>query len=91
MSKAKLILNLARSKSYVVLTEKQSVINIPMLNPKNIKDYVLLASQTASLDAFYTRLGELVKDHKTRLKIMESRQGSKLYSKGKVATGTRKK
>lgn len=61
--KAKWAAKLMRSKHFVVLTDKESVICIKGVNPNDITDFVTLAAQTAELQNFSISLQQLIKDH----------------------------
>lgn len=91
MDKFKLMWNLARSKAYVVLTDRRSVISIPLLDPNRINDLMILSAQTSSLQEFHARLGELVKDHENKVAMLQNRASSKLFKKAKVGVSKGKK
>lgn len=72
MEKIKLVWGLLRSKTYVVITDKVSVISLRMRNPKAFKSQMALLLQTAALQDFHEKLGELIEEHN---QAVESLQG----------------
>lgn len=61
--KAKWAGKLLRSKHFVVLTDKESVVCLRGVNPDNINDFVVLTAQAAELEAFAEGLKDLIAKH----------------------------
>lgn len=81
-----------RSKNFVVLTDKESVIYLDGIDPDSMSDLITLTAQASSLQVFTDRLQQLQKRHEK--KIIEL-SGSVEVTKGgsieKTAIKTRKK
>ena len=55
---------LLKAKYFVVLTDKESAIAIDGADPSSFTDMLALTAQAAEIDEFYSKLGELVKQHR---------------------------
>ena len=91
MDKLKWMYRLARTKTYVLATDKESVVSIPVIDLKAFDNILLLTSQKASLVEFHNRLGDLIKEHDKTVKLLTSRVGSKLFGKTHVVKDRTKK
>lgn len=60
---------LLRSKYFVILTDKESVIAMSGYDPKKFNDFLAVSAQTAAIDGFLESLKRLRKDHE---KIVDS-------------------
>jgi hypothetical protein len=74
MHKLKSIWELIWSYSYVVLTDKNAVIHIPMMDPSKIQDIMILGSQKSSLKEFRYQLDEVIKEHDRQTKLLLHRK-----------------
>lgn len=73
---AKWARKLLGSKSFVLLTDKESVIYFSGLNPDRIEDNILLHSQTAALLSFSERLNELILKHEKAIDRVLKKEGN---------------
>lgn len=78
MDKLKLAYKFLRSTTYVLLTDKTSVIYIPMLDINNIQNTIILGSQKASLVEFRDRLNQVIKDHDAQTKLLLHQKRNKV-------------
>lgn len=60
-----------RSKTFIVLTDKEACINIPLEDPENIDDLMVLLSQQASLNMFKDKLEKVSDDHEEAVKLLQ--------------------
>lgn len=74
LERLKWALRVLRTRSYVVLTDTRSVVNIPMFDQETLDDQMILAAQTASLENFKTRLEDLIREHKEAVSLLSYRQ-----------------
>jgi hypothetical protein len=81
--KARWAAKLLRSKHFVVLTDKESVICLQGADPDNIEDFVILAAQTAELQDFSDKLKLLIKDHDRAIRRMKGDRPAKPITKRK--------
>lgn len=80
---------LLKAKSFVVLTDKESIIALKGVNPNKLTDVLSLQEQAASLDNFLQQLKALQEEHEHAIEtIMEARNETPQQAK---ATGGRKK
>lgn len=75
--KLKWAYRLLRSRTYVILTDKSSVVSIPLVNIEAMENQFLLAGQTASLQEFRSRLEDLIGEHEQAIALLARRQGDK--------------
>lgn len=87
-TKLRIMFDILRSNSYVVLTDKNAVVSIPLMDMSKFTNVMLLSSQTAALLEFQARLTSLIAEHKQEIQLLKRRNGSKLFVNGK--TGVRK-
>jgi hypothetical protein len=73
--------------TYVVLTDKAAVINVPSGDPDSYENIMLLAAQTAALQNFRFRLEDLVREHEEAVLLLTRRNEQKRTTRG---TGVRK-
>lgn len=66
---------LTASKSFVVLTDKESVIALEGIDPNKLSDMLVLQAQQASIDAFLKDLTALKKAHERRVEELGGRVG----------------
>lgn len=62
-----------RSKSYIVLTDKEAVISLKIRPPETLEDVVVLESQLHCIKAFQSDLDELAKQFKTEVGLLRRR------------------
>lgn len=74
MEKLGLMFSIMRSKSYVVLTDKKAVVQIPMIRPDSFENIMLLGAQGAALEEFYDRLGDVIKEHEEAVSLLSRRK-----------------
>lgn len=86
MDRLKWAFRLMRSKTYVVLTDKSSVVNIPITSLDSFENTLLLAAQTASLQEFASRLEDLISEHEQAIELIARRQGEKPKASSKAKT-----
>lgn len=60
-NKAKWLGKLAKSKNFIVLTDKESVINIQGVDPKNFNDMFTVSSQLGALMRFRARIDAVIR------------------------------
>lgn len=75
--KLKWMYRIARSKSFVILTDGGSVINLPLANPKDITSGLVLTAQAASLAEFERRLSDFRKAHEDAIEVLLHKEGAK--------------
>lgn len=75
---------LLRSKHFVVLTDKESVICLQGASPDDINDYVALAAQAGELQDFSDKLKLLIKDHDRAVRKMKGAKSAKPTTKRKT-------
>ena len=63
IDKLKWAYKLLRSNTYVVLTDKDSVVNIPLTKLDTFENIFLVSAQAASLKDFKNRLEGVIKEH----------------------------
>ena len=90
-TKLRLMFDLLRSNSYVVLTDKSAVVSIPLMDMSKFTNIMLLSSQTIALSEFQTRLTSLIAEHKQEIQLLKRRNGSKLFVNGKTRVSKGKK
>ena len=84
-TKLQVLRDLARSRSYVVITDKQSTINIAALRGDNLNDAVTVAAQRNSLVQFRDGLNRAIKDYDKQVaKQVGVKVSPKLGRKAKV-------
>lgn len=83
MNKLRMVWQLLRSYSYVVLTDSNAVIHIPMMDIEKIQNVMILGSQTSSLKEFRDRLDEVIKEHDHQTKLLLHRRRN-AYKRDKV-------
>lgn len=90
--KLKWMYRIARSKSFVILTDGGSVINLPLANPKDITSGLVLTAQAASLAEFEIRLSDFRKAHEDAIEVLrkEGAKPSKRQKKPTPGTTVRK-
>lgn len=66
---------LMRAKYFVILTDKESVIALDGVNPHSFQDMVALAAQTAEVEEFYRKLGDLARVHRSAVRQLEEISG----------------
>lgn len=54
---------LAQTKSFILLTDTQSLIHVEALSPDQFEDVQLVAAHQANLEIFRERIGELIKKY----------------------------
>ena len=74
LQKIKWAYRLLRTDSYVVLTDKQSVINLPIVDGDRIEDIVLMKVQIASLEDFSQKLLALIRGYKDAERLLMHRK-----------------
>ena len=72
---------LLRSRSFVLLTDKQSVVMLPLADVNKMERLFIISSQTTSLYEFKERLEEVIDEHE---------QAAELLLRRKVAEAVRK-
>lgn len=91
--KLKWVYKFFRSRTYVVILDRESAMNIKLLKPELFEDGFLLSAQTASLMEFKRRLEEAIDEHKDAIRLLSHRQGvnktAKRQSRSKSANKTR--
>lgn len=65
---------LMRSRTYVLLTDKAAVVNVPLADVNTFENSLLLAGQAASLAEFIRRLEELKSEHEDAIQLIAHRQ-----------------
>lgn len=81
---------LLRSRTYVVLTDKSAVVNIPLAKVDSFENSLLLAGQASSLATFKDKLEDLISEHEQAIRLLNHRQGGSYTqpaSIGKRASG----
>lgn len=73
MEKLRLTIALIRSKAYIVITETAAAMSIVHMNPNKFSDIMALQIQTAALEDFQEKLGQLIKEHKRALKALKEK------------------
>lgn len=73
-TKLRSIFGIIRSESYVVLTDRDAVISIPMMDMSKFENILLLSSQTAALVEFQARLSDLIAEHEQEIKLLTNRK-----------------
>lgn len=63
MQKFKIVMSLIRSKAYVVLTETQAIVMIPLVDLSKFDNILMLSAQTSALVEFEEKLKALIKEH----------------------------
>lgn len=89
LEKLKWMYKLTRTKSFVVLTDKESVVSIPLIDIEQIENSFIISAQAAVLMDFKQRLEGVIGEHEDAIKLLAHRQGSKQTS-GKKKTSARK-
>lgn len=84
VEKLKWAYKLLRSRSYVILTDKEAMVSIPLMDIEKFESQFLLGAQTASLLEFQTRLGDTIREHEEASRLLAHRQGVKRQAKEKV-------
>lgn len=86
-------LKLLQSRTFVVLLDKSSVVNIPLANINSFENQLLLAAQTAALQEFRSRLEDLIREHEEAISLLAHRQSVHTEAKAKTRnnrkTGTK--
>jgi hypothetical protein len=80
LEKLKWMWRLLNSKTYLVLTDKASIVNIPLTRIDSFKNRFLLSAQTSALQEVYSRLGDLIREHEQAVELLfknDSEQDSK--------------
>lgn len=68
---------LLRAKYFVVMTDTQAMIALDAADPNELHDVVALAAQSAELQAFYDKLGELIHQHSIILRALSKETDEK--------------
>jgi hypothetical protein len=68
---------LLRSKTFVVLLDKQSVVFMPLVDLEAFENQFILAAQTASLHQFKERLEGLIREHEEAIQLLAHRESNK--------------
>lgn len=87
LERLKWALRILNSDTYVVLTDKSAVVNIPLMNPDSIQNVILLSAQTASLNEFKDRLEDTIHEHEDAIELL-LRQRRQPYTRKKNAKTT---
>lgn len=74
MRRLRIIWDLLFSYTYVVLTDKNATIYIPLMDLDKMQNQVILGSQKASLKEFRDRLTEVIKEHDRQTKLLQHRK-----------------
>lgn len=83
IEKLKWALRLLRSRTYVLLTDKEAVVSIPLADIDSFENQFLLSAQTASLQEFRSRLEDLIGEHEQAIQLLAHRKGQKpLHKQG---------
>lgn len=67
MEKLRTIIALIRSQTYIVLTDKESVMNLPLVEVDSFNNTVLLAGQNYALHEMKSRIEESIREHDTAI------------------------
>lgn len=65
--KIKWLRKLAMTRNFVVMTDKEYIINLKGLNPNKLSDIQAVANQLATLEVFREKLSELIDDYEKRV------------------------
>lgn len=85
IEKFKWALRLFKSHTFLVLTDKASVVNIPLAHIDSFENQFLLSAQTASLVEFKSRLEDLISEHEQAIKLLAHRQSQKRKAQAETA------
>lgn len=75
--KLKWVYKFLRSRTYVILLDKESAVNIPLMSLDSFESQFMLSAQTASLHQFKSRLEEVIREHEEAIKLLSHRQSVK--------------
>lgn len=78
---------LLRSRTYVLLTDKAAVVNIPLADVNTFENSMLLAGQAASIAEFMRRLEDLKGEHEQAIALIAHRQRHSRKSTPVAKTG----
>lgn len=62
-TKMKWLFKLAATRNFVVLTDKQYIINVRGISPDSMSDILAVANQQATLESLRDQLDALIKDY----------------------------
>lgn len=89
LEKLKWAYRLLRSRTFLVLTDKASVVSIPLVDIQAHESVFLLSAQTASLQEFKSRLEDLINEHEEAIQLLAYRKGVSKASSAKKSNGTK--
>lgn len=84
-NKLKWAYRLLRTNTYVVLTDKESAVNIPLSSLDSFDNVFLLNAQQASLKEFRDRIEDVIHEHEEAVRLLSGRS-VKRFGKSKVET-----
>lgn len=74
MHKLKALWELLWSYSYIILTDKNATIHIPMMDVNKMQDIIILGAQKSSLKEFRYQLDGVIKEHDRQAKLLLHRK-----------------
>ena len=75
------IYRLLRSRSYMIILDKESMVSIPVMDINKLENQFLLGAQTASLMEFKVRLEDVIREHEEAIRLLSHRKSVKKASK----------
>lgn len=81
VEKLKWMLKFWKSRTYVVLLDREAVVSIPLTNVDSFENQFLLSAQTASLMEFKGRLEDVIREHEQAIQLLSHRQSVKRQAK----------
>lgn len=70
-----------KSRTYVVLLDREAVVSIPLTSVDSFENQFLLSAQTASLMEFKGRLEDVIREHEQAIQLLSHRQSVKQKAK----------
>lgn len=74
MKKLRILWYLLISKSYIVVTDKAAISQMPILDPYSLGDVVIVGAQALALKEIRDELDEIITEHKLVIKNMSRRK-----------------
>lgn len=63
------------SKASIVVTDRMAAMNMPMIDPYDIKDVLILGAQQMAIEDLQEKFVALVKEHDDRIKQLTHKEG----------------